>query len=74
LLENCRLEVKADRAFLVGEWLRSDADAWNNGLVVAIAWDCVSDYLSYESRQEYRVRRQRYQDTHDGQDTQRTKR
>jgi hypothetical protein len=73
LLEKCRLDIQGGRAFLMGEWLRSDVDAWNNGLVVAIGWDCVSDYLVYESEQEYRVRRKRYRDTHDGQNAKRTK-
>jgi hypothetical protein len=74
LLQKCRLEMQGGRAFLLGQWLRSDRDAWNNGLAVAIAWDRVSDYLIYESEQEYRVRRKRYRDTHNEQDTRRTKR
>ena len=65
LLEKCRLEPHEDRTFLVGEWLRSDQTAWNAGLTVAIALDRVSDYLMYESSEEYRVRRKRYADTHD---------
>ena len=65
LLENCILEVQQGRTFLVGTWLRSDAASWNAGLHVAIAWDCVSDYLIYDSLEEYRVRSKRYKDTHD---------
>jgi len=65
-MENCRLEPHEDRTFLVGEWLRSDPTAWNAGLTVAIALDRVSDYLLYDSQDEYRVRRKRYADTHDG--------
>jgi hypothetical protein len=65
VLENCRLEAHEDRTFLMGEWLRSDQTAWNAGLTVAIALDCVSDYLMYESAEEYLVRRKRYTDTHD---------
>ena len=66
VLENCRLEPHNDRTFLVGEWLRSDQTSWNAGLTVAIALDRVSDYLMYDSSEEYRVRRKRYADTHDG--------
>ena len=65
LLEQCRLEMQQDRAFLVGKWLRSDASAWNAGLSVAIAFSSVNDYLLYDSLEEYRVRRKRYKDTHD---------
>ncbi len=65
LLEKCRLDVQEGRPFLVGIWLRSDPTCWNAGLNVAIAWDCVSDYLIYDSLDEYRVRRKRYKDTHD---------
>jgi hypothetical protein len=64
VLENCRLESHEDRTFLVGQWVRSDQTAWNAGLTVAIALDCISDYLMYESAEEYRVRRKRYDDTH----------
>ena len=65
LLEKCHLEVQEGRAFLVGTWLRSDETSWNAGLNVAVAWDCVSDYLIYNSLDEYQVRRKRYKDTHD---------
>ena len=65
LLEQCRVEQQADRTFLVGKWLRSDSTSWNAGLSVAIAFRSVSDYLIYESLEEYRVRRKRYKDTHD---------
>ena len=34
-------------------------------LTVAVALDGISDYLMYESLEEYRVRRKRYADTHD---------
>lgn len=64
-LENCRLEDQQGRTFLVGKWLRSDPQSWNAGLNVAIAWERVSDYLIYDSLEEYRVRRKRYKDTHD---------
>jgi hypothetical protein len=65
LLEKCRLEQQGDRTFLLGNWLRTDQAAWNAGLEVAIAWDSVRDYLIYESVEEYRVRRNRFRDTHD---------
>jgi hypothetical protein len=65
LLEKCRVEMQVDRTFLVGKWLRSDATAWNAGLTVAIAFRSVSDYLIYDSLEEYQVRRKRYKDTHD---------
>jgi hypothetical protein len=65
LLEKCSLKTQEGRVFLIGTWLRSDSTAWNAGLHVAIAWDCVTDYLIYDSLEEYRVRSKRYKDTHD---------
>ena len=56
-LEHPRWETQGGRLFLVGTVPRGDSTGdWCQGVVGAVAWDQVSDYLVFDSVEDYQTR------------------
>ena len=56
-IEHPRWETQGGRLFLVGTVPRGgSARDWCEGIVSAVAWDQVSDYLVFDSVKDYRAR------------------
>ena len=66
-------EEIAGRIFLIGIIPReSTASGWNANKVGAIAWDCVTDYVIFDSYEDYKTATEiseNYKDEEDKKDT-----
>ena len=52
-LESPSLEVQAGRVFAVGNAVPSASHDWASGVRVSVAWDQVSQYLVFDTAEEY---------------------
>ena len=61
-IEHARWETQGGRLFLVGTIPRGGSTRdWVEGVECAIAWDEVSDYLLFDSVEDYRARLKIYE-------------
>ena len=61
-IQHPRWETQGGRLFLVGTIPRGGSTRdWVEGIVCAVAWDEVSDYLLFDSAEEYRARLKIYE-------------
>jgi hypothetical protein len=61
-IDRPRFEKQGGRLFLVGTVPRGGSSRdWSEGVVSAVAWDQVTDYLVFESVKDYRNRLKIYE-------------
>ncbi len=62
MLEDASFEIQAGRLFVVGKVSNEyDDDVWAKGTTACIAWDCVEQYLVFDSAAQYHRERERYE-------------
>jgi len=60
VLQNARMDAIGDRQFVVGEFAEgTTANDWAVGVVTAVAWDCVEQYMVFDSLEDYFARASR---------------
>jgi len=53
-IRNLRFEIQHDRLFAIGEVAKgSTINDWAMGRKCAIAWDAVTDYMIFDSEEQY---------------------
>jgi hypothetical protein len=61
LMEDVSLEVQAGRTFLIGRVSTAYAEnVWAKGRLACIAWDCITQYLIFDSADQYRQEMERW--------------
>ena len=53
-IDSPKFEIQAGRIFAVGHVVASASNDWSADSIVAIAWDQVSQYLVFDSVEEYK--------------------
>lgn len=62
MLEDATFDMQAGRLFVVGKVSKEyDDDVWARGSTACLAWDCVEQYLIFESAAHYHRERERYE-------------
>jgi len=54
VLENAAFQVQGDKIFMVGRIAEGTTpNDWASGVITAVAWDSIEQYLVFDSLQEY---------------------
>lgn len=57
VLQNVRMDVIGGRQFVAGEFAEgTTANDWASGVPTAVAWDCVEQYMVFDSLEDYFAR------------------